>query len=223
MKTNKENWEEKLKKELGDDANHFLLPENYFESLKNEIKFKIKDEVSALAEASADEQTPRHPEQTLRHPEQTLRHPEQTLRHPEQTLRHPEQTLRHPELAEGPIPLLKWVYIAALPIAAALTFFVLNRETATQPETLDQTLMSEAAEGFYESKVEEAPLLEIDSQTIAELQESEALENIKEEVLIEEYELAALEEEEDDDLFSDLDLEDIEQYLAENININSEL
>ena len=83
--------------------------------------------------------------------------------------------------------------------------------------------MSEAAEGFYESKVEEAPLLEIDSQTIAELQESEALENIKEEVLIEEYELAALEEEEDDDLFSDLDLEDIEQYLAENININSEL
>ena len=77
----------------------------------------------------------------------------------------------HPELAEGPIPLLKWVYIAALPIAAALAFFVLNRETATQPETLDQTLMSEAAEGFYESKVEEAPLLEIDSQTIAELQE----------------------------------------------------
>lgn len=186
MKTNKNTWEDKLRKELGDDSSRFPLPENYFSSLKEKI------EASAFAEkAMADRKV--------------------------------EAELPEP-LTRNPKPLLKWVYLAALPIAAALAFFILNRETVPTQEPINQELMSEAAEGFYESRVEEAENLEIDSQAIVALASNESTKSMQEEVLYEEYEYDILEEESDEvDPLDDLDLEDIEEYLVENININSEL
>ena len=84
--------------------------------------------------------------------------------------------------------------------------------------------MSEAAEGFYKSRVEEVENLDIDSQTIVALASNQSTETMQEEVLYDEYEYEALEaESEEVDPLDDLDLEDIEDYLVENININSEL
>ncbi len=220
MKTNKDTWEDKLRKELGEDSSRFPLPENYFETFKGKVEAKVKSPVSEPVEEGKSSplgyETPPLNSSGARGQDDGF----------VATTKSPV-----PELAEGPEPLtanpkplLKWVYLAALPIAAALAFFILNRETIPVQEPINQELMSEAAEGFYKSRVEEVENLDIDSQTIVALASNQSTETMQEEVLYDEYEYEALEaESEEVDPLDDLDLEDIEDYLVENININSEL
>jgi|GEM_PF-2425996 len=204
MNTNKDTWEEKLREKLGDDASRFPVPENQFESLKDRIKAKVKVEAKVKAEIPVSELVEEGKAKVSDDAEKALA----------DRIKLPKPVT--PNLK----PLLKWAYLAALPLAAALAFFILNKETVPAQEPVNQVLMTEASEGFFELQVEEQENIKVDSQTIQDLANTATYRALQEDVLIDDY----LDEDiEETDPLDELALEDIEKYLVENININSEL
>lgn len=119
---------------------------------------------------------------------------------------------------ESPKPNRKWlVWTAVLPVAAALTFFLLNREEAVKvsPASPDMELASDA---FYETQTQ-SELLVLDSAAVSQLSEIEELEEWQAE-----QSLISMEEgEETPDLLEDIAPEDIEEYLVDNLNMYTEL
>ncbi len=112
---------------------------------------------------------------------------------------------------------------AILPLAAALTFFLLNRENVQPEVPQNPALMGEAVEQWYRIQTEETILPEIDSQTVAEAKNLEQYENLQAEVVAEDLQYEYLDEESEEDPLADLRTEDIEDYLVDYLDLNSEL
>lgn len=116
-----------------------------------------------------------------------------------------------------------WTVVVPIAAAAALALFVMNRQTVPAAIEEEPVLLSEAAEDFLEKTTEETVMVEMDTQTIMAIAAEPEYQTLKEEVLFEEYLEETLYETEEADLFAELEAEEIEDYLVENININSEL
>ena len=161
MENERTHWEDKLRKQLGDDPGRFPLPEGYFEGLQAKVDARKE---------------------------------------------------------QKPAPGRKWlVWSAALPVAAALAFFILNREEAVHVAPVSPDLET-ASDAFYETHTQ-SELVVLDSSDVSELAEIEELEEWQAE-----QNLISLDEAEtSEDPLKDIAPEVLEEYLVENIHLYSEL
>lgn len=117
---------------------------------------------------------------------------------------------------------ITWVrWAAPLTAAAAVALvFLFRPATPDQPsEAISQEMMSEAAGELFRGQENNEVLEVLDSEVVAEAAQMEIVEEYKLEV-----DLAGLEDENSgEDPLAGIDSEDIEDYLVENLNINSEL
>jgi hypothetical protein len=118
---------------------------------------------------------------------------------------------------------LRSLWLLALPAAAALAFFLINRNTVPVEPTVDPVSLNQAADGLYEQLTKPEPIIELDKEEAATIAESAGFEILQSEVVMEDYLLDGLEEEKDEDPLAALTADDIEEFLMDDLTIMTEL
>lgn len=119
---------------------------------------------------------------------------------------------------------LRALWLLALPAAAALAFFLINRAEVPVDTKLEQARLNEASEGLYEQISKADPVLELDQEVVKAVVENGSYDDLQSEVALEDYLNKELEEEEGIvDPLSGIEADDIEEYLVDNITLIYEL
>lgn len=116
---------------------------------------------------------------------------------------------------------LRSLWLIVLPAAAALAFFLLDRDTVPQAPEVETVTLNQAAEGLYEQLTKPDPIIELDQQEAATIAGSSIFEVLQGEVVMEDYQIEGLEEEHDP--LAGLTADEIEIFLIDNLTILNEL
>lgn len=116
---------------------------------------------------------------------------------------------------------LRSLWLLALPAAAVLAFFIMNRASVPVDAEVNPVSLNEASEGLYEQISEHESVLELDQEALQAATENGSLDELQNEVVLEDY----LNEEQEgaDDPFADLEAEEIEDYLVDHLLLTYEL
>ncbi|MBI1222498.1 MAG: hypothetical protein GC180_07840 [Bacteroidetes bacterium] len=133
-----------------------------------------------------------------------------------------KEASRKSNAASGKIKPL-WLLVVPVAAAAAVAVFLLSRQGVPVQPPPDNLMLSDAAEVYFEITTSEPVQLEVDSHLIKKLSNEPVYQEMKTEVIYEEYLDDYVYEADEQDPLDQLAVEDIEDYLVENININSEL